>query len=170
MPFFSGRIFSLDFTTAAADDDAAAAVDDAPPPLTVVCTLLSCFGGGDGCCSVVLSSSSFRAIRLAAWSSTLSFSLVGLVGTFMTADVFDLVGVWNRADDVTVLLLFLVPDDVEGEDGKMDLIESALLLPLVETLPLLSLLLSFVFAVFPLSVVLVVVDEAVAAVAVLAVG
>lgn len=88
----------------------------------------------------------------------------------MTADVFDLVGVWNRADDVTVLLLFLVPDDVEGEDGKMDLIESALLLPLVETLPLLSLLLSFVFAVFPLSVVLVVVDEAVAAVAVLAVG
>lgn len=88
----------------------------------------------------------------------------------MTADVFDLVGVWNRADDVTVLLLFLVPDDVEGEDGKMDLVESTLLLPLVETLPLLSLLLSFVFAVFPLSVVLVVVDEAVAAVAVLAVG
>lgn len=169
MPFFSGRIFSLDFTTAAADD-AAAVVDDASSPLTVVCTLLSCFGGGDGCCSVVLSSSSFRAIRLAAWSSTLSFSLVGLVGTFMTADVFDLVGVWNRADDVTVLLLFLVPDDVEGEDGKMDLVESALLLPLVETLPLLSLLLSFVFAVFPLSVVLVVVDEAVAAVAVLAVG
>lgn len=169
MPFFSGRIFSLDFTTAAAAD-AAAVVDDASSPLTVVCTLLSCFGGGDGCCSVVLSSSSFRAIRLAAWSSTLSFSLVGLVGTFMTADVFDLVGVWNRADDVTVLLLFLVPDDVEGEDGKMDLIESALLLPLVETLPLLSLLLSFVFAVFPLSVVLVVVDEAVAAVAVLAVG
>ena len=169
MPFFSGRIFSLDFTTAAADDDAAV-VDDAPPSLTVVCTLPSCFGGGDGCCSVVLSSSSFRAIRLAAWSSTLSFSLVGLVGTFMTADVFDLVGVWNRADDVTVLLLFLVPDDVEGEDGKMDLVESALLLPLVETLPLLSLLLSFVFAVFPLSVVLVVVDEAVAAVAVLAVG
>ena len=159
----------MDFTTAAADDDAAV-VDDAPPSLTVVCTLPSCFGGGDGCCSVVLSSSSFRAIRLAAWSSTLSFSLVGLVGTFMTADVFDLVGVWNRADDVTVLLLFLVPDDVEGEDGKMDLIESALLLPLVETLPLLSLLLSFVFAVFPLSVVLVVVDEAVAAVAVLAVG
>ena len=169
MPFFSGRIFSLDFTTAAAAD-AAAVVDDASSPLTVVCTLLSCFGGGDGCCSVVLSSSSFRAIRLAAWSSTLSFSLVGLVGTFMTADVFDLVGVWNRADDVTVLLLFLVPDDVEGEDGKMDLVESALLLPLVETLPLLSLLLSFVFAVFPLSVVLVVVDEAVAAVAVLAVG
>ncbi len=71
---------------------------------------------------------------------------------------------------MTVLLVSLDPDDVEGEDGKMDLVESALLLPLVETLPLLSLLLSFVFAVFPLSVVLVAVDEAVAAVAVLAVG
>ena len=71
---------------------------------------------------------------------------------------------------MTVLLVSLDPDDVEGEDGKMDLVESTLLLPLVETLPLLSLLLSFVFAVFPLSVVLVAVDEAVAAVAVLAVG
>ena len=97
-----------------------------------------------------MSSSSFLAI-LAAWSTTLSFSLVGFVGTCITADVFDLVGVWNKdvgldttAVVVVKLLPFLVPDDdddaiaVLGDSGRMDLDESRVLL----------LLLLFVDAVF----------------------
>lgn len=77
----------------------------------------------------------------AAWSSTLSFSLVGFVGTFITAEVFDLVGVWN-SKDVTLLLLLLDSKFDEagalGDDGSMDLVASVL--PLVELSPLLSLL------------------------------
>lgn len=76
---------------------------------------------------------------------------MGFVGTFITAEVFDLVGVWNSADATLLFFLDSIDDDDDdaeafGDEGALDF----------SVLPLVSLL-SSTFAGAPLSVVVVVV-------------